>query len=396
MRLPPPTNSFRRELSRPDPDGKPGGSLFPEDEAVKMSSNLLRTYDDLKVRCEELTQRMLNPKILSDQREMKRIGREHAHLETLLAAMDAYRKSLESLEEAKDIVAHSDDAELVSLAKSELETFTEQENVQRDALKRLLVPRDPMDDKSALIEIRAGTGGEEATLFAADLFRMYQKYAERMNFHLELLNTNATDLGGFKEVTFMVAGPGAYGSLRFEGGVHRVQRVPATEASGRIHTSAASVAVLPEAKEVEVQLKPDDLRVDVYRSSGPGGQSVNTTDSAVRLTHISTGLVVQCQDERSQLKNKAKAMKVLLAKLQDLERQERDKEVAAARRSMVSTGDRSAKIRTYNFPQGRITDHRIGRTLYNLAAFMEGDLAEMIEALRVADTEERLRQGAIE
>ncbi len=361
-----------------------------------MSSNLLRTYDDLKARYEELTQRMLNPKVLSDQREMKRIGREHAHLETLLAAMDAYRKSLESLEEAKDIVAHSDDADLVSLAKSELETLTERENVQREALKRLLVPRDPMDDKSALIEIRAGTGGEEATLFAADLFRMYQKYAERMSFHLELLNSNATDLGGFKEVTFMVAGPGAYGSLRFEGGVHRVQRVPATEASGRIHTSAASVAVLPEAKEVEVQLKPGDLRVDVYRSSGPGGQSVNTTDSAVRLTHLATGLVVQCQDERSQLKNKAKAMKVMLAKLQDLDRQERDKEVAAVRRSMVSTGDRSAKIRTYNFPQGRITDHRIGRTLYNLAAFMEGDLAEMIEALRVADTEERLRQGAIE
>lgn len=361
-----------------------------------MSANLLRTYDELKDCYEELGRQMSDPKLLSDAREMKRIGREHSRLEKLISAMDAYRAALEALEEAREIMAHSRDDELIALAKAEIEELQAREACGRQELKLLLAPQDPDDDKNALLEIRAGTGGEEATLFASDLFRMYAKFVEKKSYRIEILSSNRTELGGLKEIAFMVEGPGAYGTFRFEGGVHRVQRVPATEASGRIHTSAASVAVLPEAEEVEVHIDPDDLKIDVYRSSGPGGQSVNTTDSAVRITHIPSGIVVQCQDERSQLKNKTKAMKVLLAKLQNLEREQREQEVSAVRRSMVSTGDRSAKIRTYNFPQGRVTDHRINLTLHNLPIFMEGNIEELIEALKVADTEERLRHSMAE
>ncbi len=356
-----------------------------------MASDLLRTYDEVKARLESLAEQMGDPSVLGDPRKMREIGREHSRLQRLLDAMDRYRKALEALEEAREIISGSDDAELVTLAKSEIDHLEEQERNLAGELRTLLLPHDPDDDRNAIVEIRAGTGGEEATLFAADLFRMYSKYAERNGFKLEILSSNKTDLGGMKEVVFLVSGEGAYGKLRFEGGVHRVQRVPITEASGRIHTSAVSVAVLPEADEVDVQIDPDDLRIDVYRSSGPGGQSVNTTDSAVRITHIPTGIVVQCQDERSQLKNKAKAMKVLYAKLLELKRSEQEKEIAEARRSMVSTGDRSAKIRTYNFPQNRVTDHRINLTLYSLDRFMEGEIEEMIDALRVADVERRLK-----
>jgi len=358
-----------------------------------MSRELIGSYDELKVRYEELNVQMGDPKILSDARAMKKVGREQARLGELLAVMDRYRKVLDSIAEAQEIVAGSDDEELIEMAKMEQEELVETEATVREELKLLLVPQDPDDEKNAIIEIRAGAGGEEAMLFAGDLFRMYTKFAEKKKFALDILSSNSTDLGGIKEITFSLEGTGAYGELRFEGGVHRVQRVPVTEASGRIHTSAASVTVLPEVEEVEVELNREELRIDVYRSSGPGGQSVNTTDSAVRLTHIPTGLVIQCQDERSQLKNKAKAMKVMLAKLQDLYRQERDKEVSEARRGMVSTGDRSAKIRTYNFPQGRVTDHRIGLTMYNLPTFLEGEISEMIEALRLADTEEKLKHG---
>ncbi|MBU1495126.1 MAG: peptide chain release factor 1 [Actinobacteria bacterium] len=360
-----------------------------------MSTDLLKSYRELQERLDGLSQQMSDPKILSDAREMKRIGREHSRLQKVIKGMVAYRKSLDAYMEAKEIIAHSRDEELVTFARAELEGLVAEEEKRREELKVLLVPHDPDDDRPAIVEIRAGTGGEEATLFAADLFRMYSKFAERKGFKLEILTSNRTDLGGLKEVTFSLEAEGAFGAMRFEGGVHRVQRVPTTEASGRIHTSAASVAVLPEVEEVEVELNRDDLKVDVFRSSGPGGQSVNTTDSAVRLTHLPTGIVVQCQDERSQLKNKAKAMKVMLAKIQDLERQEREEELTAVRRSMVSTGDRSAKIRTYNFPQGRITDHRIGLTLYSLDRFMEGEIDDMLEALRVADTEERLKRGTL-
>lgn len=356
-----------------------------------MATDLLRTYDEVRAHCDELTQQMMDPKVLSNQREIRRVGREHARLEKLLALMDRYRGARDGLAEARDIIAHSDDAELIALAKSELDELEAAAEARVAELKRALVPHDPADDKSAILEIRAGTGGEEASLFASELFRMYLKYAEQRGFRTEVLSSNRTELGGVREIVFLVAGDGAFGDLRFEGGVHRVQRVPVTEASGRIHTSAVSVAVLPEAEEIEVEIDPEDLRIDVYRSSGPGGQSVNTTDSAVRITHIPTGIVVQCQDERSQLKNKAKAFKVLYARLLDAKRREREQEISAARRSMVSTGDRSAKIRTYNFPQGRITDHRIGLTLYNLSEFLEGNPGEMFEALRVADTEQRLK-----
>jgi peptide chain release factor 1 len=356
-----------------------------------MGTDLLRTFDEVKTRCGDLAQRMADPKVLSDSRQMRKVGREHARLATLLDAMEAYRQSLAALEEARQILAHSGDEELVALAKAELDELQAAEAKRGAALRELLVPADPDDDRNAIVEIRAGTGGEEAALFAGDLFRMYAKYAERHGFRVEILTSNRTELGGVKEIVFSVAGEGVYGLLRFEGGVHRVQRVPETEAAGRIHTSAASVAVLPEAEEIDIKINPDELRVDVFRSSGPGGQSVNTTDSAVRITHLPTGIVVQCQDERSQLKNKAKALKVLYAKLLEQQRAEQEAEIVAARRSMVSTGDRSAKIRTYNFPQARVTDHRVNLTIHNLPVFLEGEIDEMIEALRVLDRERRLR-----
>ena len=356
-----------------------------------MGRELLKSHAQVRARCEELARQMSDPKTLSDSRAMRRIGREHARLERLLATMDAYGRALDACDEARDILAQSHDAELSALAKAELPALEAAEERHAEELKLLLVPHDPADDRSAIVEIRAGTGGEEATLFAADLFRMYARFAERTGRKLELLSSTRTELGGMREVIFQIEGAGAYGALRFEGGVHRVQRVPDTEASGRIHTSAASVAVFPEAEEVEVEIDPDEVKVDVFRSSGPGGQSVNTTDSAVRVTHLPTGIVVQCQDERSQLKNKAKALKVLYAKLLDLRRQEQESEMSEARRSMVSTGDRSAKIRTYNFPQNRVTDHRIGLTLYNLVEVMEGALEPLIEGLKLADTERRLQ-----
>ena len=262
---------------------------------------------------------------------------------------------------------------------------------RENGLKLLLTPKDAQDSRGAIVEIRAGTGGEEAALFSRDIFRMYTKFAEAKGYRIELMNSSPTELGGFKEVIFLLEGEEAYGTMKFESGVHRVQRIPVTEASGRIHTSAISVAVLPEAEDVEVEMNEKDLKIDVFRSSGPGGQSVNTTDSAVRVTHLPSGLVVQCQDERSQIKNKAKAIKILSARLLDARRQEQDAATAAARRSMVSTGDRSAKIRTYNFPQGRVTDHLIGLTLYNLAAVMEGGLDPLIQALQIAESEAKLQ-----
>ncbi|MBM3318425.1 MAG: peptide chain release factor 1 [Candidatus Eisenbacteria bacterium] len=356
-----------------------------------MDRELLRSQEDIAARHEELGRAMMDPKVLGDGREMKRLGREHARLGGLLEAMQAYRRALDALTEAREILEQGRDADLVALAHGELPELEAAEAARREALKRLLAPHDPDDDRSALVEIRSGTGGEEATLFAADLFRLYVKYAERKGYRVEILLSGRTELGGMREAVLLIEGAGAYGALRFEGGVHRVQRVPVTEASGRIHTSAASVAVLPEAEEVEVEIRPDELKIDVFRSSGPGGQSVNTTDSAVRVTHLPTGIVVQCQDERSQLKNKAKAMKVLYAKLLDMRRQEQEAATTAARRSMVSTGDRSAKIRTYNFPQNRLTDHRINFTVYSLDRFMGGEIDELIEALQLADIEERLR-----
>jgi peptide chain release factor 1 len=356
---------------------------------------LLKNYDHVRDRLEELTTQMGDSKVLQDAREARRVGRERARFERILKAMDAYRDSLAAVAEGDEILAGSD-AELQEIVRDELPKSREQLAAAETALKDLLSPRDPNDEKDVIIEIRAGTGGEEAALFVRDVFRMYTRFAEGHGYRLEELSSSPTGIGGLKEVVFSLEGEEAFGTFKFESGVHRVQRVPDTEASGRIHTSAITVAVLPEAEEVDIRIEDKDLQIDVFRSSGPGGQSVNTTDSAVRVTHLPTGLVVQCQDERSQLKNKTKALKVLRARLLDLEQQKQEDELARTRRGMVSTGDRSAKIRTYNFPQGRVTDHRIGLTLYNLSEVMEGELGALIRALKAAENEARLKSPQIQ
>ncbi|MFS8524744.1 MAG: peptide chain release factor 1, partial [Limnochordales bacterium] len=316
----------------------------------------------------------------------------HAELEPAVLAYRELRRVEEELEATGAMLEEQLEPELRELAKDELQSLKERAEELRAQLRRLLLPKDPNDDKNIIVEIRAGTGGEEAALFAADLFRMYSRYAEERRWRVELLSSHPTELGGFKEVIFMIHGKGAYSRLKYESGVHRVQRVPETEAQGRIHTSTATVAVLPEAEEVDVEISPEDLRIDVFRSGGKGGQSVNTTDSAVRITHLPTGIVVTCQDERSQLQNREKAMRVLRARLLDMKRRAREEELAAARRSQVGTGDRSERIRTYNFPQGRVTDHRIGLTLYKLNEFLDGDLDEAIDALAAAEQAEQLAQ----
>lgn len=354
-------------------------------------NELFRTRDQLREKLAQIDRQLIDPKVLGDAREMKRIGRERIHASEILEAMQGYESALRELGDLEEVLHDGSDPDLVALAREEIDAARARAEETGARLRMLLVPKDPNDAKNAIIEIRAGTGGDEAALFARDIFRMYGKFCEARGFRLELMSSNATEIGGFKEVIFSLEGDEPYAAFKFESGVHRVQRVPETEAQGRIHTSAITVAVLPEAEEVDVEINEKDLKIDVFRSSGPGGQSVNTTDSAVRITHLPTGLVVQCQDERSQLKNKIKALKILRARLLDLERQKQDQETAAARRSMVSTGDRSAKIRTYNFPQGRVTDHRIGLTLYNLAAVMEGDLTELIQALQLAESEAKLK-----
>jgi len=333
-------------------------------------------------RLEEVEKLMVDPAVLSDRRRAKEVGGEYKHLRSVAELGRPYLEMWEGRLEAQELLA-SGDPDLRELAEAELAEAEEKLPGMGDELELLLVPKDPDDDRDLILEVRAGTGGDEAGLFAADLYRMYQRHAERHGWKMEVMSFTEGIVGGLKEVIVAIRGEGAFGRLRFESGVHRVQRVPATESSGRIHTSAASVAVLPEVEEVDVEMDENDLRIDVYRSSGPGGQSVNTTDSAVRITHEPTGLVVSCQDEKSQHKNKAKALKILAARLYDLRKAEQEAEISAARRDMVGSGDRSAKIRTYNYPQGRITDHRISMTLYNLPAFMEGDMDEMLDALRL-------------
>ncbi|HLT58583.1 MAG TPA: peptide chain release factor 1 [Limnochordales bacterium] len=347
---------------------------------------------ELERRYEELGQRMTDPEVLQDPGQLQKVAKAHAELEEIVSRWRAYRQVQEELAETRTLLEEKLDPEMRELAREELARLSQREAELEKELRVLLLPKDPNDEKNIIVEIRAGAGGEEAALFAADLFRMYSRYAENRGWRVEMMSASPTELGGFKEVIFMVHGKNAYSRLKYESGVHRVQRVPTTEASGRIHTSTATVAVLPEAEEVDVEIRPEDLRIDVFRSGGHGGQSVNTTDSAVRITHLPTGIVVTCQDERSQLQNREKAMRVLRARLLDMKRREQEEELAAARRSQVGTGERSERIRTYNFPQGRMTDHRIGLTLYKLDAVLQGELDEVIDALVMADQAEQLER----
>jgi peptide chain release factor 1 len=345
---------------------------------------------EIERRYEELSSLLADPATIADPRRLREISREHAKLTDVVRAAEQYRRLERELAATREMLADPDlDGEMVELARQEGEDLEARFADQEAELKRLLIPRDPLDDRDAVVEIRAGTGGDEAALFAGDLFRMYTRYVERRGWRVEVLTVSEGTQGGVKEAIFVVRGPDAYGELRYESGVHRVQRVPATENQGRIHTSAATVAVLPEAEEVDVQINENDLKIDVYRSSGPGGQSVNTTDSAVRITHLPTGLVVTCQDEKSQHKNRDKAMAVLRSRLLDMRIAEQEAARARDRKLQVGTGDRSAKIRTYNFPQSRVTDHRIGFTTHALQQVLDGDLGELIERLRLAGQEER-------
>ena len=341
-------------------------------------------------RYDEIGRRLADPAVLADPNRLRVLAQEHSDLEPAVRRGTTFLKLVDDLEQAREVGESAEDPELEELARGEIEELEARRGAEVEAIRRLLVPRDPLDDRPAVVEIRAGTGGDEAALFAADLYRMYSRYAAAKGWSVEVLSSSEGTLGGLKEIVFVVRGRDVYGTLRYESGVHRVQRVPETESQGRIHTSAATVAVLPEAEEVDLEIDPQELKIDVYRSSGPGGQSVNTTDSAVRITHLPTGLVVTCQDEKSQHKNKAKAIRVLRSRLLDRRIAEQEAERARQRRMQVGTGDRSAKIRTYNFPQNRVTDHRIGLTTHRLEAILNGEIDEVVEALRVAGMEERL------
>jgi len=354
-----------------------------------MNSLPIEKLDALEKRCDELEKRLSDPKVIGSP-QFQFLTRDHKTLSEVVSKYREYKRLLIVIAETETVLQEGD-RELAQLAKDELEGLRGEEEALVEVLQQLLVPRDPNDDKNTLVEIRGGTGGEEAALFAADLFRMYTKYVERQRWAWEAMNTSPTELGGFKEVVFLVTGKGAYRRLKHESGVHRVQRVPTTEASGRIHTSAATVAVLPEAEEVDLVIDPKELRIDTFCSSGPGGQSVNTTYSAVRITHIPTGMVVSCQDERSQLKNKVRALKVLRSRLLEQKREEQERETAAKRKSQVKSGDRSEKIRTYNFPQNRVTDHRVDLSLHKLDRVLEGDLDELIEALLLEEQQRKLK-----
>ncbi len=340
---------------------------------------------------EELSKKIADPNVISDNETWRKLCKEQSDITPIVEKYREYKNAKQTIDDAKEMLKDTSDKEFEQMLYSEIEE--NEKNIERfsDELKILLLPKDPNDEKNVIIEIRGGAGGEEAALFAGDLFRMYSMYAETKRWKTEILSSNPTDIGGYKEISFMISGQGAYSRLKFESGVHRVQRVPATESSGRIHTSTVTVAVLPEVMDVEVEINQNDLRIDVFRAGGPGGQCVNTTDSAVRITHLPTGLVVSCQDEKSQHKNKDKAMKILRSRLYDLMSAKQNEQIAQDRKSQVGTGDRSERIRTYNFPQGRVTDHRISLTLHRLDAVLDGDLDEIIDALITADQSEKLK-----
>jgi peptide chain release factor 1 len=351
---------------------------------------MLELVKKIRGRHQELSLLLSDPKILTDSNRYKTVSKEFNDLSEIMEVAGQYEKVLQNIAEDEKIKREFKDKDLIEMAKQELEELKIKKEDLEQRLRILLLPKDPNEGKNVIVEIRAGTGGEEAALFAANLFRMYTRYAESKEWRLELLSSNPTGIGGFKEIIFSLDGKDCYSLMKYEAGVHRVQRVPATEASGRIHTSAVSVAVLPEADEVDIQVKPEEIRIDVFRSSGPGGQSVNTTDSAVRITHLPTGLVVSCQDEKSQIKNRNKALKVLRSRLLDKAQKEQQDKISQERRSMVGTGDRSEKIRTYNFPQNRVSDHRIGLTVHQLQEVLDGKLNQFSEALRQKEQEEKL------
>ncbi|MGC8824702.1 MAG: peptide chain release factor 1 [Bacteroidales bacterium] len=359
------------------------------------NSSILSKLEALKLKFEEISQQITDPAVMADMKKYVKLNKEYKELEPIVKTYEEYKRVLGNIASAKDILATEKDEELRNLAKEELDELNAQLPALEEKIKLLLIPADPEDSKNAIMEIRAGTGGDEASIFAGDLYRMYTRYCESRGWHVSVTSYTEGTMGGFKEIVMKITGEGVYGVLKYESGVHRVQRVPKTEAQGRIHTSAATVAVLPEADEFDIELNMNDIRKDTFCSSGPGGQSVNTTYSAIRLTHIPSGIVVQCQDEKSQIKNFEKALAELRTRLYNLEYQKYLDQIASKRRTMVSTGDRSAKIRTYNFPQGRVTDHRINFTLYNLQAILDGDIQPLIDQLQMAENAERLKESEV-
>lgn len=356
---------------------------------------LLEQLDAIRQRFFDVELAISSPDAVADRKRFAQLNREYKDLKALMDKADEYRLVISNQEHARRMVQDEKDEELREMARLELDELTGRSALLEEEIRQLLLPADPEDAKDAILEIRAGTGGDEASLFAGDLYRMYTRYCERRGLRVETVDFTEGTAGGFKEVILNIQGEGAYGILKYESGVHRVQRVPATETQGRIHTSAATVVVLPEADEFDVDIKANDIRKDLFCSSGPGGQSVNTTYSAVRLTHLPTGIVAQCQDQKSQIKNYDKALSVLRSRVYEMELNKRLEERARKRKTMVSTGDRSAKIRTYNYPQSRVTDHRIGMTIYNLSAFVDGDIQEMMDALQVAENAERMKEGSV-
>ncbi len=352
---------------------------------------MLDKLSEISAKYEELSQKLNDPEVISQQEVWRKMMKEHSDLTPIVEKFKEYKESEKSFSEAKELLAESNDEELKQLAREEYSYHKDSMEKLWAELTILLLPKDPNDDKNVIVEIRGGAGGDEAALFAGVLFRMYARYAERNRWKTEIMSSNETGVGGFKEIVFMINGNGAFSRLKYESGVHRVQRIPVTESGGRIHTSTVTVAVLPEAEEVDVNLDMNDVRIDVFRSSGNGGQSVNTTDSAVRVTHMPTGIVISCQDEKSQLKNKDKALKILRAKLYDLELEKQQQELSSERRSQVGTGDRSERIRTYNYPQGRVTDHRVGLTLHRLESVLDGELDEIMDTLITNEQAEKLK-----